>query len=88
MLQPFQQRVILGVWTDPEPIHMLVFAQPEGTIAEADPHGVNRLALADPLKLQTVMVGLGTPEGIRTSRLLLDGRGELLQQLPKGFGDT
>ena len=88
VLQPFQQLVILGVWTDPEPIHMIAFAQTEGTIAEANPHRVNRLALADPLELQTVMVGLGTPEGIRASRLLLGGPGELQQQLPKGFGDT
>ncbi len=88
ILQPFQPLVILGVWTDPEPIHMIAFTQTEGMIAEADRHRVNRLALADPLELQTVMVGLGTPEGIRASRLLLSVPGELLQQPPKGFGDT
>ena len=57
-------------------------------LAFAVSHGINRLALADPLELQTVMVGLGTPEGIGACCLLLSDHGELQQQLPKGFGDT
>jgi len=34
---------------------MLVFAQPQCTIAETNADGINRLPLADPLELETML---------------------------------
>ena len=57
-------------------------------IAKTDPHRVDRLPLADPLKLQAIVIRVYTPEGIGTGGLLLGGRRESMQQISKGFGDT
>jgi len=67
---------------------MLTCTQPQGPIAETDPDGVYRLSLADPLELETIVVGIRAPECIRPSRLLLYSVGKLNESLPELLSDT
>jgi hypothetical protein len=67
---------------------MLTFAQPQCPLAETDTDGVNRLSLAHPLELGTVVMGIRAPECIRPSRLLLYSVGKLSESLPELLSDT
>jgi hypothetical protein len=57
-------------------------------IAETDADGVNRLPLADPLELETVVVRIQAPEGVRPGSLFLHGGGKPSESLPELLRDT
>lgn len=56
---PFgNQLIIVCVRTDPVPDDLVTIANPDGTVAESDSHGINRLLWMDLLKAQAWMMGV------------------------------
>ncbi len=64
--------VIVGMRADPEPIDRISFAEPDGSIVEANPYGVHRLRRVNLSKAEARVVWIGSKTPIRGARLVLD----------------
>jgi len=64
VLHPSEQAVVVSVATDPEPNDLVALEQRERTVPEADPDGVHRVPIVDPLEVQARMLRIGAEQPV------------------------
>jgi hypothetical protein len=67
---------------------MVSFTQPQCTIAKPHSYRVDRLSTTHLFKLETGVVWIRAPEGIRSICLLLNFSRERIKLLAESFGDA
>ena len=81
--QPFQQRVVFVVRTDPIPNHRVSLSNADGAPAQADAHGKYRKRRVDAFELEAWMLRVVSPDAIGFQRALLNLLRKFGMQLPK-----
>jgi hypothetical protein len=73
-LQSFEKVVVVGMRSDPEPVDLVINSHSKRPVGNPHASGVHFLPLADAFELKTRMIGIRSPESVRSRRLLLDLR--------------